>query len=73
MTDTVPSSEVKDLFQRLLYLCWEDAVDNDDDPQDKLVYKTLDLWDADPECDHDVDDAPGGGVACKRCGGWFCY
>jgi hypothetical protein len=29
MTDTVPSSEVKDLFQRLLYLCWEDAEDND--------------------------------------------
>jgi len=32
-----------------------------------------DLWDADPNCHHEVVDAPGGGVKCTKCRGWFCY
>jgi hypothetical protein len=32
-----------------------------------------DLWDADPNCKHEVVDAPGGGVKCRKCGGWFCF
>ena len=31
------------------------------------------LYDADPNCDHFVVDAPGGGVKCTKCPGWFCY
>lgn len=31
------------------------------------------LWDADPNCEHEVYCAPGGGVKCKHCPGWFCY
>lgn len=31
------------------------------------------LWDADPKCRHKIVDAPGGGVKCTKCGGWFCY
>lgn len=31
------------------------------------------LWAADPDCDHDVQCAPGGGVKCTKCPGWFCY
>lgn len=31
------------------------------------------LWEADPKCDHVVIDAPGGGIKCTKCMGWFCY
>jgi hypothetical protein len=31
------------------------------------------LWNADPNCKHDVRCAPGGGVKCTKCPGWFCY
>ena len=37
-----------------------------------LNYKSNELWDADPNCDHEVVDAPGGGVKCTKCPGWFC-
>jgi hypothetical protein len=31
------------------------------------------LFGADPNCDHDVRPAPGGGVKCTKCPGWFCF
>lgn len=31
------------------------------------------LWDADPDCEHDIKPAFGGGVNCTKCGGWFCF
>lgn len=31
------------------------------------------LWNADPNCQHDEQPAPGGGVKCTKCPGWFCY
>lgn len=34
--------------------------------------KTEDLYDADPECEHEVV-ALGSGVGCIHCKGWFCY
>lgn len=30
------------------------------------------LWDADPNCIHNIVDAPGGGVKCTKCKGWMC-
>ena len=36
-------------------------------------HKEEELWDADPECKHEVLAAPGGGIKCRKCGGWFCY
>jgi hypothetical protein len=30
------------------------------------------LWDADPHCDHEVVAAPGGGIMCSQCPGWYC-
>lgn len=30
------------------------------------------LWDADPECAHEIVDGPGGGIVCTRCDGWYC-
>lgn len=35
--------------------------------------KNADLFDADPECKHEIVDAPGGGVKCTKCTGWFCF
>ena len=33
------------------------------------------LWDADPNCKHEIysDFYGGGGIKCKKCSGWFCY
>lgn len=43
------------------------------DEDDRLSYKTDELYNADPECDHHIVSAPGGGVKCNKCAGWFCY
>jgi hypothetical protein len=40
--------------------------------EDKAYRYTQDLWDADADCDHDIVDAPGGGVKCTKCTGWYC-
>lgn len=31
------------------------------------------LWDADPDCEHEIVEASGGGIKCTKCNGWFCY
>lgn len=31
------------------------------------------LYDADPDCEHEVEEQRRGGVKCKHCPGWFCY
>jgi hypothetical protein len=31
------------------------------------------LYDADPNCKHEIEGQFGGGVKCKNCRGWFCY
>ena len=31
------------------------------------------LFNADPECEHKIVGAPGGGIKCVKCRGWFCY
>lgn len=30
------------------------------------------LYSADPNCQHYITYAPGGGVRCIRCQGWYC-
>jgi hypothetical protein len=32
-----------------------------------------DLLGANPNCEHNIVTAPGGGVKCTKCKGWFCY
>jgi hypothetical protein len=32
-----------------------------------------DLFDADPNCEHETKLHPSGGIVCKKCSGWFCY
>ena len=31
------------------------------------------LWDADENCEHNIESQPGGGIKCTKYGGWFCY
>jgi len=31
------------------------------------------LHHATPGCQHVIVDAPGGGIKCTKCPGWFCY
>lgn len=69
-----------------LYKTFEDAVLGPNDSKQKhsikkefLYYdwrnadQTDTLYAADPECIHELVDPPGGGIACRRCPGWFCY
>ena len=50
----------------------DNSVVSDIDPK-KLSKENEELWDADPKCDHEIIDPPGGGIKCIKCGGWFCY
>lgn len=45
----------------------------EDDDEVLKDYPAEKLWDADPKCKHRVIGAPGGGVKCTKCNGWFCY
>lgn len=31
------------------------------------------LYNADPNCNHNIVSNPSGGIICTKCGGWFCY
>ncbi|MGF2715825.1 hypothetical protein ACQUY5_26900 [Bacillus cereus] len=33
----------------------------------------FELYNADEDCEHDIQPASGGGVKCLKCNGWFCY
>ena len=35
--------------------------------------KTIELWDADPNCQHEIEEKMSGGVKCTRCHGWCCF
>ena len=37
-----------------------------------LAYDNI-LYNADPNCYHDVRPQLSGGVKCVKCGGWFAY
>jgi hypothetical protein len=54
-----------------------DRILNDKDFSDKRFSVELPgvdyLFDADPDCKHSIISAPGGGVKCTKCKGWFCY
>lgn len=37
------------------------------------LYADQELWEADPNCVHDIQAQPSGGIKCTKCRGWFCY
>lgn len=50
----------------------EELLPNSDDPIPQETHDT-ELWDPDPNCEHDIVNASGGGVKCTKCRGWFCH
>ena len=56
---------------------WLDLCDLCSEGPDLLLPEPPDekeeLWDADPNCQHEIVASAGGGVRCKKCNGWFCY
>jgi hypothetical protein len=51
----------------------KDNEECDNEQEYVLKYSNMELYEADPECEHEVEDAPGGGVRCTKCSGWFCF
>ena len=45
----------------------------DEEAKSPTSYTNDDLFDADLNCKHEVVSAPGGGVKCTKCPGWFCF
>lgn len=31
------------------------------------------LWVGNPDCDHEIVDASGGGIRCLKCAAWYCF
>jgi hypothetical protein len=51
-----------------------DVIDVDERPICKDIQGTeWGLWNATPDCNGRVISAPGGGVKCTKCQGWFCF
>jgi hypothetical protein len=40
---------------------------------DEMLEEDEELWDADPNCKHNVVAQRGGGIKCTKCPGWFCF
>lgn len=36
-------------------------------------YSKNDLFDSDPNCEHEMDENSWSGIKCKKCQGWYCY
>jgi hypothetical protein len=36
------------------------------------THYTGELWDADPQCKHVLDEECHSGIRCIKCGGWYC-
>lgn len=52
----------------------EDYYDNDSLWEDESVWsEDEELWNADPDCKHNIVCASGGGIKCTKCSGWFCF
>ncbi|MNK80467.1 hypothetical protein D3C87_1001820 [compost metagenome] len=45
---------------------FDEMLDEDRMPDDGL-------FEADPNCEHNLISPRGGGVKCTKCPGWFCY
>lgn len=76
--DEYATIEIRDLRYGRPEICSEEAEDCIEDrtiPEDEKEiggHSNHDLFDADPNCQHEID-AKWSGIKCKKCGGWFCY
>lgn len=51
----------------------EDIGINDFPEEDDLHTDDVLLYNADPDCVHNIVPSYGGGEHCTKCKGWFCY
>lgn len=51
----------------------EELAPEEQQKHDELFLELDELWNADPNCQHETYCAPGGGIKCRKCPGWFCY
>lgn len=70
-------AELRDLLARppqgLPVLSEERSKEISDKTRANYLAYADELWGGDPNCQHDVQCAPGGGVKCTKCGAWCCY
>lgn len=50
-----------------------DVIDTDERPICSEYTEKWELFGAEPGCRGRITDAPGGGVKCTQCKGWFCF
>jgi len=51
----------------------DEAIEIEVDEDEPEICRDSDLWNAAKDCDGIVKPAPGGGIKCTKCSGWFCY
>ena len=61
------ANNLKELLDKLKKALAEDEEEPEEIEDDE------ELWNADPNCKHNIVSARGGGVRCTKCGGWMCY
>lgn len=49
------------------------AVEKDINGEDVNTNEWNELWESDPNCIHDIQPQPRGGVKCTKCRGWYCF
>jgi hypothetical protein len=51
-----------------------DCFGNCESQEEEFEYlRNTKLYNADPNCNHNIVPQLSGGVKCTKCGGWFCY
>ena len=51
-----------------------DCFGNCESQEEEYEYlRNTKLYNADPNCNHNIVPQLSGGVKCTKCGGWFCY
>jgi hypothetical protein len=79
--ETAGSMDVRDFWEELPETVQQLYLQKAEDSQIKgpqgqptiPLHEESTLYGADPNCNHRVYSANGGGIKCAKCTGWFCY
>lgn len=53
--------------------CFGNCESQEEYAEDYKYLRNTKLYNADPNCNHNIVPQLSGGVKCTKCGGWFCY
>ena len=53
--------------------CFGNCESQEEYGEDYKYLRNTKLYNADPNCNHNIVPQLSGGVKCTKCGGWFCY